>query len=390
MTGNGLQGTLLSLRAQMENFPVAIIGIVMSLYYCGYLGGWYIVPRMIKSVGHIRVFAAFASMASTTVLLHGLFLNPFIWSGIRILSGFSFMALFIVAESWLNNIAPNKLRGRIFGAYLFIVHGGLFTGQFFINIAPITGMGLFVLISVLVSLSLMPITLANKPSPGYQEPEHLPFINLFKISPLSVASVLTSGFTSATVLTLGPVHAQQIGFSTVDISLFIAFYVLGAGSIPIFFGWLSDKVDRRKVIIAIAFCGLCLCALAANVNGFFTLIMFLLGGIVTSLYSIGVAFLNDRLTPGQMTSATASMILIAGIGACIGPIITGILIENLGTNIFFLVFTVPFFALVTFAILREFTGPKIKLSGQRAFVALPARSGPTAAHFDIPKTGNGD
>lgn len=365
MVGNGLQGTLLSLRADIAGFPALVIGIIMSLYYCGYLGGWYMVPRMIQSVGHIRVFAGFASLASTTILLQGLYIDPYVWSCVRILNGLSFVGLFIVAESWLNDTASNKLRGQIVGAYIFVLHFGLFTGQLLINLAPIEQIDLFIAVSILVSLSLIPITLANKPSPGYKEPEHLAFMKLIKISPYSVACVIVSGFSGAAMLTMGPLYGTQQGFTVPEISLFMAAFVLGCGLLPLPIGWLSDQIDRRKIIIIISMCGFILAGMAfLQKPPAFLVIIFLFGGCVTSLYTISSALLNDRLRAGQRTSATASLILISGISSCLSPIIIGALMQTAGAYTFFISFSMCFFLLFVYGLYRAFAGPKINVETQ--------------------------
>lgn len=379
MVGNGLQGTLLGLRADIEGFPVSVIGIVMSMYYVGYLAGWYIVPPMINTVGHIRVFAGFASLASSTVLLHGLFVEPYLWGIVRILSGISFVGLFIVAESWLNDTASNHLRGRLFSAYIFVIHSGLFMGQFLINLAPVANIGLFILISILVSLALIPVTLANKPSPGFEEPEHLPFLKLMRISPYAVACVLVAGFTGAAMLSMGPVYASKLGFEIPQIALMIAIFVLGCGAVPLFTGWLSDKFNRRLVLIAIAFVGLLVSAAAALSHYYLLLLVFIFGGCMTSVYSIATALMNDHLRPKQRTSATASLILLNGMSACIAPIMMGALMQFYGPNAFFAAFAVIFLCLFAFGIYRAYTGPEIRVENQGEFYAMPARPTPGIA-----------
>lgn len=375
-TGNGLQGTLLGLRAMAEGFPVFATGIVMSMYYCGFLLGCFIVPRAISSVGHIRVFAASASLASTTILLHGLLADPLPWAFVRALSGLSFAGLFIVAESWLNNIATNKLRAQIFGAYIGVVHGGLFIGQFLITLAPVTDFTLFVLISVLISLSVLPLTLANKPAPGHHAPEHLPFGKLFKRSPLSIVAVFCSGLCGATILTLGAVYAQQAGFATPAIASFVASYVLGAATLPFFIGWLSDRIDRRKMIIALALCAFA-CAAVVSVNSALAIPgMIVLGGMVVSIYSIAIAYMNDQLKPGQIVSATASMILVNSMGACIGPLLIGGLMEWGGNAVFFPSFAALYGLLVLLGLVRAAIGERVDVAAQGEFVAMPARSSP--------------
>lgn len=377
MTGNGLQGTLLGLRAEIEGFSLSVIGIVMSLYYCGYMIGCYTTPKMIRSVGHIRVFAAMASLASVTILANGMFPDPIIWGIFRAMAGASFAALFIVSESWLNNIAPNRMRAQIFGAYIFVINGGLFAGQFLIGLAPVIQIDLFVLVSVLISLSLVPITLANKPSPAYQEPQNLPFLNLLKLSPLSLFGVFCSGFVGASVLTLGPAYAHQMNLSNVQTAHFIASYILGCAVMPPLVGWLSDRLDRRLMIITLA-------VLAMVCTSYLALIghpslpgMFALGGLNLCIYSIAVAYMNDRLEPGQIISASTSMILMNGFGAILGPVAMGTVMQWGRSDLFYAVPGTIFGLLATLGLIRIIVNRQAAAKRQK-YVSLPPRSGHTA------------
>ncbi len=374
MFGNGLQGTLLSLRGKAEGFPSSVVGLVMSLYYLGYVIGWFIVPKMVNSVGHIRVFAGFASLASTTILLQGLFVDPYIWSVVRLLSGVSFVGLFIVAESWLNNISANHLRAKVLSAYFVVINAGLFLGQFSLNLAPIDQIDLFILISILLSFSLVPITLANKPSPGYEEPEHLPLGKLFKKSPLSVYGIIGMGYIAAGVISIGPIYAEMMGFSHAKIALFVAIYVLGGGTLPIISGALADNFDRRLVIVG----GTLLGAVSALVATFIPQAMFIsvycIGGLTASVHSISIAMMNDRLKPSQITSATASMILINGVSACLAPVSLGAVLDIIGTQPFFIIVSGIFVSLLMYGIYRSFVGPDIDVDEQIDYQAIPMRA----------------
>lgn len=381
MTGNGLQGTLLGVRAGMENFPVFATGLIMSLYYFGFLLGCATVPKMIASVGYIRVFAGMASMASTTILLHGVFVDPWMWGGIRILSGLCFAGLFIVSESWLNDIAPNKYRAQIFAAYLFVIHLGLFGGQFFISLSPVSELNLFILVSVFISLSLLPVTLANKPSPNYEEPEPLSPRMLLKKSPMATASVLVAGLVGGAIFGLGPAFTTQSGFSLHDTSLFIAFYVLGCGTIPLLSGYLSDNFDRRMFLIILSFFALCTLAGLSVFKEAFFILSFLLGGFATSLYSVAIAYMNDRLKSSQRVSGASGLIFINGCGACFGPVTLGIIMQNFGISLFFPSLGVCLFILFVFGLYRSIKGRDVDVDDQQEFVPVPTRSSISA--FDI-------
>lgn len=375
MLGNGLQGTLLGLRATFEGFPIFVTGLIMALYYFGFLIGCLFVPATISKVGHVRVFAAFASTASSTILLHGMFVDPWIWAGIRVISGISFAGLFIVAESWLNSISTNKLRGQIFSIYLLVINGGLFGGQFLVNAGPLDDIGLFILISILVSLSLVPITLANKPSPHINESETLPLRKVIKNSPLSLASVFTSGFCGGSFLGIGVVYASAIGFNVSWSSFFVAIYILGSSLVPLVTGWLSDKMDRRKAVIIItAFCFFITVAIMISPYQF--PLAFALGGFITSLYSIGIAYMNDQIKPEQAVSASSTLILVSGLGATIGPIVAGALMSAFGPIGFFTAPSVLLCALFFFGLYRAYVGDEIDVEDQGEFVHFPARVSP--------------
>jgi len=193
MVGNGLQGTLLGVRATIEGFDPAAIGFVMSLYYAGYLAGSRYAPKLIKRVGHIRVFTALASLASTTVLFHGIFTDILFWSVMRIITGFAYAGLYIVVESWLSDISTKKTRGTLYSIYQVIGYGGMVLGQFALNIADPETIYLFVTTSVLVSLALVPISLSSRPAPFFTEPEPISFKRLSAVSPLGIGGVFVDG-----------------------------------------------------------------------------------------------------------------------------------------------------------------------------------------------------
>jgi MFS family permease len=359
----------------MEGFPIFVTGLVMSLYYAGFLLGCYITPKIIASVGHVRVYAALASIASTTILLHGVFVDPWSWGIIRIFSGMSFAGLFIVTESWLSSIATNRLRGMTFGIYLFVLHGSLFIGQFLINLAPLNDIGLFVLISVLVSLALLPLTLANKPSPGYEAPESLPLHKLIKTSQLALASAFASGFCAGTVVGIGVVYAAELGQSKSWAAGLMASYILGSALIPLVIGSVSDRLDRRKVIIFIALCAF-LTSLAFNIGTYTFILMFIFGGLATSIYSVGLAYMNDNIKPEQAVSASTSLILINAMGAMLGPLISGFIMDYISLNAFFYGLSVVLIVLFLFGLYRAYAGDKVIVADQGEFVHMPPRGSP--------------
>lgn len=389
MLGNGLQGTLLGVRASIEGFDTATIGVIMSLYYFGFLGGSYYVPKMISKVGHIRVFTALASLASSTVLLHGLYPDPWLWAVIRGFTGFAYAGLYIVVESWINNASTNKTRGQMFGIYQIISYGGLMIGQFGLNVADPAEIDLFVMASILVSIALLPIALSSRPAPDFDEPETLSLKRLYVISPLGLVGSFTVGLGTAAVFGLGAVYAKEIGMSLPQISTFMALYIFGAVASQMPIGYLSDRYDRRLVIIGVsgASCVTAmLCYFASGNPYLLNSIFFLLGALTLPIYGLCMAHINDHLTPRQYVGASASAILVNGVGAAIGPLTISILMSLFGTEIYFPLIACVFFYLLVYGLYRTQKRDAVPLEDQGDYTAMPAR--PTPISMTITEEGH--
>lgn len=389
MLGNGLQGTLLGVRASIEGFDTATIGVIMSLYYFGFLGGSYYVPKMISKVGHIRVFTALASLASSTVLLHGLYPDPWLWAIIRGFTGFAYAGLYIVVESWINNASTNKTRGQMFGIYQIISYGGLMIGQFGLNVADPAEIDLFVMASILVSIALLPIALSSRPAPDFDEPETLSLKRLYVISPLGLVGSFTVGLGTAAVFGLGAVYAKEIGMSLPQISTFMALFIFGAVASQMPIGYLSDKYDRRLVIIGVSGASsvtAMLCYFASGNPYLLNAIFFLLGALTLPIYGLCMAHINDHLTPRQYVGASASAILVNGVGAAIGPLAISVLMSLFGTEIYFPLIACVFFYLLIYGLYRTQKRDAVPLEDQGDYTAMPAR--PTPISMTITEEGH--
>ena len=389
MIGNGMQGTLLGVRASIEGFDTATIGIIMSLYYFGFLGGSYYVPKLISRVGHIRVFTALASLASTTVLLHGLYPEPWLWAFIRAFTGFSYAGLYIVVESWLSNASTNKTRGKIFGVYQVIGFGGMMIGQFGITIVDPARIDLFVIASILVSFALLPIALSSRPAPDFEEPEPLSLKRIFVISPLGLVGTFSTGIGTGAVFGLGAVYASGMGMPIPQISTFMALYILGGVVLQIPIGWISDKFDRRIVMIiisAITAIVSVLCFAVSNnpyiLNGTF----FLLGAVSLPIYGLAMAHINDHLTPRQYVGASASAILANGLGAAIGPLVISVLMSIFGLQLYFPLIASTFLGLVIYGVYRTRQRDAIPVEEQGDHQTMPIR--PTPISMTITEEGH--
>ena len=336
MLGNGLHGTLLGVRATLEGFGTGTTGLVLTGYFAGFMAGSWIVPRLLAQVGHVRVFAALASFASGAALLHTLFVSPLSWGLFRLVTGFSIAGLYVVAESWLNDAATNKTRGQLLSVYMIILMGGMGGGQLLMNLYDPRSFELFVLVSVLISFALIPITLSAGRAPAFEAPESIGARALYRTSPLGVVGVFLIGIAHGALFAMGPVYATRIGLAVDLLSYFIAAALLGGLALQWPIGWLSDRFDRRKVIVAVAWVatGAAAGAGLGGEDSYAVLIVLtvLLGGTSLPLYSLCGAHINDHLTPRQMVAASATLVLVSGAGLTLGPSLAALAMGHTGPS----------------------------------------------------------
>lgn len=338
MLGNGLQGTLLGVRATLEGFDTTVIGIVMSGYFMGLILGCGLVPKMVARVGHIRIFGALASLASTSILIQALFVEPWLWWMMRLVTGFSFAGIYIVAESWLNDASENESRGQLLSIYMVISVGGMAGGQILLNVASPSSYELFVLVSLLVSLAVIPILVSVSKAPSFDMPESVSLIQLFKVSPLGIFGMLFNGLTSGAIFGMGAVYATEIGLSVQAVSFFMVAINIGGFVFQYPLGWISDRTGRRRVIIfsCIGGSAISFFAMTYSEQGLVLFaIVALIGGLSIPLYSLCSAITNDYLTPKQMVAASGTLVLANAIGATLGSPLTALTMDIWGVNAFY-------------------------------------------------------
>jgi MFS family permease len=338
MLGSGLQGTLLGVRATLEGFPTAVTGLVMSSYYIGYLSGTQIAPRALRQVGHVRVFAALAALASVAVLVLASWVHPLPWAAMRLLSGVCFAGIYVVAESWLNHHATRSNRGRLLALYMLVLYVGLGGGQYLLVLSNPSSQSPFMLVSGLISLAMVPILASAQHTPEPAAPQRVRYRDLYRNSPLGLVAVTVSGMISSIIFSMGPVYARLTGADTHGVAAFMAASILAAVLTQYPVGRLSDLTDRRTLIAAA-----CLIAtIAGGVASFWTLphalllaMAALFSGSALTLYSLAVSHVNDHLRPAQMVGASSRLLLVNGMAAAVGPTLVGAAMAVYGPSAYF-------------------------------------------------------
>ncbi len=390
MVGNGLQGAVLGVRAEIEGFGFAVGGAVMAGYFVGFLFGTAVAERFLAAVGHIRVFAALASTASSAAILHVVWINPVTWALLRLVFGLCVAGLYVVVESWLNDMATNANRGRVMGGYMVVMMGGLGTGQLLLVGGDPASFELFVLVSVLVSLALVPITLSATTAPPLVIPEPLSLRRLVATIPTGAVTAFWAGAAHGTLLGLAALYAKSEGLSDARIALFTAAAPLGCVVFQWPIGWLSDRVSRRGVI-GMAAAAAALAAggalLTAPGSALSLLLMFCFGGFTFPLHSLAVAITVDRVAPGQITAATATLVRLTGVAAAICPAVAGAIMSATGPSAFFLVLVAVHAVIAIYVAFRIIARDTIPVDEQTDYVALPARATAVTAnlHPDLPE-----
>lgn len=378
MLGDGLQGTLLAVRASLEAFPTTVTGLVMSAFYVGFLGGSIYAPRIVERVGHIRVFAALASLASASVLIHSVLVTPLAWGILRLFSGFCFAGIYVVAESWLNDRATNQTRGQLLSVYMVITYGGVAGGQLLLNLAHPNGHDLFILTSVLISFALVPLLLSAGEAPHLSTPLPVSLRKLYAITPLGVVGAIGTGMATAGFFAMAPVYAETSGLNVAQISLFMTATVLGCIALQWPIGHLSDRFDRRTVLTAVTFLA-GLAALAIVVASTLSMTWLLLsaaafGGLSLPMYALCIAHANDFLEPEQMVAASGALVLASGLGAIAGPLATSAIMSLAGAAGLFWLLAAIHFSVGIFAAYRMAVRRSKPLEEQGSYAPASLRS----------------
>ncbi len=383
--GNGLFSTLVTVRLHLEGQPSWIIGVISGAYYGGLVLGSFRSERLISRIGHIRAYAAIASVLAAVSILQGIILNPWADLVLRFISGMCMAGVYIVVESWMLARGSKKTRGQILGIYMMALYASQATGQFLLNLSDPMTIVPFCIVAVLTSLSVIPIALTMQATPEIEEPSVLNFIELYNISPSGITASFIAGLMLGAVYGLMPLFITQATYATSHVALVMSMIIYGGMAMQYPVGKLSDNFDRRKILLVVAV----LATLTAAAIMLFThnslnrllAFGFLFGGFTFTLYPLGVSLACDKVKRKDLIAATQGLLLAYGLGATIGPMLAPFsmrFFNNTGLMLYFIVLGA---LLSLFLLWRDKTTAPTDVESQQDFVAL-TRTSPVANELD--------
>ncbi|MEW9616115.1 MFS transporter [Shinella sp. S4-D37] len=368
--GNGLQGTFIALRASHEGFSTPVIGIIGAGYSVGFAIGCIYVTRMLRAIGHIRTFSAMAAIASASAIAMLLVIDPVFWFAMRLVSGICFASLFATVESWLNAAVTNSNRARTLSIYRVVDLGSVTAAQYAIPGIGIGGFELFAVVTMALSLSLVPISLADRSSPTVPEAIRFDVKKLWNISPLATVGCIVVGLTNAAFRNLGPIYAHDIGLTVTAIASFMSAGIVGGVVLQYPLGLYSDRLDRRLIIL-VATLGSALAALylafLAGSDEWKNLVgIFVFGAFAMPLYSLCSAHANDHAGEGEHALVSAGMLFFWSCGAIIGPLFASVLLQFFGPQALFFYTAVVLVAFMAYTALRMGARPGVPAGKRRS------------------------
>ena len=417
LLANGLQGNLMGVRSVIENFSSLSTGIIMSGYFIGYFVGSNLTPNMVSRVGHIRVFAAFASTASLSILIIATYVNPIVWTLGRFLTGLSLVSCYIVAESWLNDRANNRTRGKLLSVYMIINYFGLACGALLLNFDDPTSFKPFILVSILLSIALVPILLTKRPAPKFKKIGTLSLVELYKISPLGTVSSFCTGAIYSALFAMFAVYATKINFTLFEISILLFLTTIAGAFFQAPVGYLSDKYNRRVIIILCNLFSAIFCFALIFISGdklfnlnalhlllninilqdfnlltyagssklYFFIIITVYAGITLCIFSLNLAHTNDFVPKEKFVAAGGGLQFVFGLGAMGGPLLCSIVMDILGPNGYFVYLIIFHIIIGLFGIYRMAIRQVIE-NPDNTFTPLPRNITPLGIELD-PDTG---
>lgn len=377
MVGNGLIGVLVGVRSELEGFNTTTTGLIMAAYFAGFLAGSHFTPRIMARVGHIRVFSGLASFVAAAALIHAVWVLPFAWILLRLVVGFAMAGLYIVVESWLNEIVTNENRGRVMALYMVVAMGGLALGQITLSLGSPLEQTLFLAAGALMALAIAPVSLSINAAPDFNLPPPVRPREIWDVAPVGVITAVGAGVANGALLGMAGVYATQVGLSNARTGLFVGAAALGSVLLQWPIGHLSDRMDRRRAIFLVT--------IGATIAGFLALsvstssyllvvVMLLLGGLSFPLYSLALSHVVDLLPAGRAVTGSVAIVFLTGVGAIFGPLFASLLMTAIGPSGFFWSVTLIHGSIGAFGIYRIVKRPVLPGVQPQPYVSVPARS----------------
>ena len=356
LLANGLFGTLLGVRSQIEGFGTEVVGLIMAAYFLGLLQGALRASNIVAAVGHIRAFAAFASVMSVTALLHVVIVDPIVWCVLRFASGFCMAGMIIVTESWLNARSTKRTHGKVMAFYMITNYFSAGCGQFLLTIADPGKFQLFSVASIIFSLALVPVLLTRSTAPKPPRRDPLNLRELWRTSPLGLLGSFCAGMVNASFYSLAPIFALALGFGIGGTSTFMASVIFGGLLLQYPVGHLSDRMDRRVVLTMVVMATSVACVAIVMVSEWSPSWIYLAGAVYGAfsftVYSLCVAHANDFASTDKLVQTASGLLTAYGFGAFLGPIIAASFMGRLGPEGLFVMSALVSGFLGGFAIFR--------------------------------------
>lgn len=385
LVGVGLLGTLLAVRLAQTDMSPASVGGVLSAYFAGLMAGALAAHRTIARTGHIRAFAAFAAAVAVAALAHGLTPPSWLWAILRALTGFCMAGIYMTVESWLHASSSDRQRGKILAAYMVTIYLGLGAGQLLLNVWPLERIEPFCLAAMAMSLALIPVSLTRTAGPALHAPARLPLRALVGHAPLGVAASTASGIVTATIYAMAPVYGTDVGLDARGVSFLMSSLIFGGLLLQGPLGWLSDRGDRRAVLLgvclALAAVGALLSFHSGAAGPSLYALAALFGGLAFSLYPIGVAHVLDRLAHELVLPASSLMLLTFAAGSTLGPLAASTAMVGLGAQGLFAFDAAIAAGLAVLALLRIRRVAPVPEEEKATFRAVPGTT-PVAGELD--------
>lgn len=376
MVGNGLVGVLIGVRSELEGFDTTVTGLVMAAYFGGFLIGSRVTPHVMARVGHIRVFAGLSSLVAATALTHALLVSPITWVLLRTVFGFAMAGLYVVVESWLNDLVASENRGRVMAVYMVVSMGGLALGQLFVGFGDPIQPTMFIVAGAAMTLAVAPISLSINDAPYFELPPRAKYRDLWEAAPLGVITSVGAGVANGALVAMASVYAVQAGVPTTRTGLFVAAAAVGSVAMQWPIGNMSDRVGRRQTILAVTFAAVAVGAVAPGMSADGWGIvgsMFLLGGLSFPMYSLALSHVVDVLPPGQAVTGSVAVVFLTGIGSVLGPLTASVTMDLFGPDGFFWAIAVVHLVVGLYGLARITRRPDIEETAE-PWIPVPARS----------------